>query len=301
MMHIATATDGNYIQHAGVMLCSLLENNPKQSFQIHLFCENVSDKHLSAIQQLTNRYNCHLHIYPMDLEKTQFPISGHITLASYFKIFIPERVPLTVQRLLYLDTDIVVNQEINELWNTNLAEPHTLAAVEEIVNQRTVDLGIPMFAKYFNAGVLLIDLQKWRSQQVTKKAVDFLSRYPERIEFHDQDVLNGVLHGCWKPLHPRYNMQGPLFAGDNKPLSGDALQLKEAAANPTIIHYSAASKPWHYLCNHPYTEQYYKYLKQTPWKDYSPQGKTAPNIVRKTIRPYLKKIGITKVLGRHLY
>ena len=301
-IYVATAIDKNYVQHVGVMLCSLFKNNPQNKFYIYLFYNNGIEKaSLVLLRTLVEHYNHSLETTKIDDNSTKhFKVSGHITVASYFRLFIPAFASERLNKIIYLDADIVVNGSIASLWNTDI-QAYSVGAVENVTAVRKAVLQHTDEHCYFNAGVLLINLDKWRKEEVMQKALEFIHRNPAQIEFHDQDVLNAILYGRWLPLHPKYNMQGALFMDEFKSFRGNPTELQEAIRNPVIIHYSTPQKPWHYLSFHPYTKEYYKYLAFTPWKNYRPSDKNWVRVVRKAVRPYLKKIGITKVLGKHLY
>lgn len=298
-IHIAAAIDDNYVQHLGVMLCSLF-TNCKNDIHVHVLHENVNSQSIQALQSVVNCkpitfYNVHLN------NPNDFYISGHITLGAYLRILIPQYINIDeTNKILYLDSDIIIKKDITPLWQIDISRYAVAAAVDVTLN-RQKELGYDVKFPYFNSGVLLINLKKWREENVMHKILTFVKQFPEKILFHDQDALNAVLYDKWLPLHPKYNMQGQLFMNEFDHYNGDLKELQEAISSPVIIHFSAPLKPWHYLSYHPYTSEYYKYLSLTPWKGYKPTDKNWIRVMRKAVRPYLKKIGIKKVLGKHLY
>ncbi len=300
LIHIAAAVDDNYVQHLGVMLCSLFENN-NHKFHIHLLKTRISQRNLEALHTIIDTYKQAITVIDTQFENgQQFFISGHITLESYLKIFLPKYIASETDKVLYLDADIIVNQNIEPLWSSDI-NTHLLGAVEDVTLDRQKALKNPANYKYFNAGVLLINLKKWREHNIMEKALVFIENHHELILYHDQDALNAVLYDQWLSLHPKYNMQAPLYMEEFETYYGNPKELEEAKKDPVIIHYSAPLKPWHYLSYHPYTSEYYKYLSLTPWKDFKPADKNWVRVVRKLSRPWLRKLGIKKVFGKHLY
>ncbi len=300
-IHIATAADDNYAQHVATMLCSLFINNTHSKFDIYLLHQNINQKRLDLLTDLVESYGHTLIKETICIEDTQqFVVSGHITLASYFRIFLSIYVHKDVDKLLYLDADLIVYQAITDLWRTDISQ-YVLGAVESVTPGEKLIFPEKKHRRYFNAGVLLINLRKWREENIMNQTINFINHNPDKLTFHDQDALNAVLHDKWLPLHPKYNMQGALFMNEFKTFKGDPNEIEEAILHPVIIHYSTPLKPWHYLSFHPYTTAYYQYLALTPWRDFEPTDKSFVRIMRKAVRPFFRKIGIEKILGKHLY
>nr|WKN40033.1 glycosyltransferase family 8 protein [Tunicatimonas sp. TK19036] len=300
-MHIATAFDANYVQHAGVMLCSLFLNNPEESFHIHLFHHNVNTNDFRKLIHFLESSQHKIHQYNVSLaNEEQYVTSGHISRAAYLRVFIPTYIDDSIEKILYLDADIVVSNKISNLWKANI-NAYCLAAVENVTPEKKHILSHIKNYQYFNSGVLLINLKKWRKHNIMQETIKFIEQNQARLQWHDQDALNAVLYGKWFALHPKYNMQGALFMDEFENFRGDPDELQEAIRHPVIIHYSTPLKPWHYLSFHPYTKEYFKYLASTPWKDFKPTDKNLVRFLRKTARPYLRRLGIKKIAGKHLY
>ena len=301
MINIAVAADNNYVQHLGVMLYSLFVNNQNLAFHVYLLGSSISDENILTLKRVASEFQNDLFYVEIETNNLkQFKVDRRITIETYFRLLVPVAVPEEVVKVLYLDADMIVADNIAELWNTDVSD-YALAAVRDVTTDRSNVLSLSADTPYFNAGVLLVNLERWRSDGIAKICLDFLREFPEKILYHDQDALNAVLYNQWLPLHPKYNMQGPLFMDEFDTYFGDTKQLREAIAHPVIIHYSAPQKPWHYLSFHPYTQEYFKYLALTPWKGYQPADKTPIRVVRKFVRPHLKKMGITKLFGKSLY
>jgi lipopolysaccharide biosynthesis glycosyltransferase len=128
-------------------------------------------------------------------------------------------------------------------------------------------LGIDDAARYFNAGVLVVNLDQWRRERATDNLVRFVTSR-EALSWFDQDALNSVFAGRWKPLHPRWNAMNSLWTWPD--LAADIFgtaAVREATSNPGILHFEgpSLSKPWHYLCPHPWRSEYRSTLVRTPW------------------------------------
>jgi len=285
-LNIVFATDGGYLQHLAVALASLLENN--SGMNVYVINNDISSTDWKRLEKLFVGTDSYLIDAKIDDRQIENLITrSYFTKATYYRLFIPDIVK--GDRALYLDVDIVINGCIDDLYNTELSNTF-LAAVDDLYIQNFYYLEMEHSAKYFNSGVMLINLEYWRAYNVKEKVIEFIRRKPEVISFMDQDGLNSVINGNWLELHPQYNMHTGLL---NKECAVD-LQIKEAIDNPVIIHYTGSSKPWHFRNNHPYKHLYWKYLRKTPYKYFIPDDLNMINIVKWIVpmpaKQYLKNI-----------
>lgn len=293
---LAFTIDKFYIQHVGVLLCSLFENNPDLRFNIHLIVDFLADRELQRLKRLVASYGQNLYTILVQKEKVSaFKLSDHATSAVYYRLLLPDILDENICKILYLDADMIIKNNILQLWETEL-EKYPLAAVQEPMFDRHKALGMCEGTPYFNSGVMLINLPVWRKMQVSKLAMDFIRQYPERVAYWDQDGLNAVLNGDWLELAPKWNLQTKMLDIKIPVEPNEDERLKEALKKPAIIHYSSKFKPWHYWCEHPLKEEYFIYLKKTPWKDFTPKPETRVH----SIKQQVKKL-INKMTGRELF
>jgi lipopolysaccharide biosynthesis glycosyltransferase len=206
-------------------------------------------------------------------------VSGHVSVATYFRILIPEILPPDVARVLFLDSDIVVRGTITELYEQPL-DRYTHAAVANpvcgVFKAHPPSLGIPAGTPYFNAGVLLFNLDVWRSEHIGDRVMDYINTHGARLRFWDQDALNATLHSRWLKCHPTWNAVAAFFEGiPAAELEVSQADLTAVAANPRIVHFTGSWKPWNYYCQHPFKREYFKYLAHTPWRGYRPADQPA--------------------------
>jgi lipopolysaccharide biosynthesis glycosyltransferase len=271
--NIVFATDNRYVPHLATALCSLFENNRDLSIDAYILHADVDQASLDKLSGLAGRYGQNL----IDLRVAQGDVEGlvttfHFTLANYFRLFIPEKVPF--ERALYLDSDVVVNGSIRDLYMTELGD-YYLAAVCEAHFNRHAQLEMSEDALYFNSGVMVMNLEKWRSDRVKERVIEFVKRKPEAITFVDQCGTNAVVNGHWKAVHPRYNLQSS-FLDEGYPSRFTSPyppeELAEAISHPVIIHYTGSAKPWVFRRPHRYRDLYWHYSRKTPFKRYLPEG-----------------------------
>jgi len=205
---------------------------------------------------------------------------GHVSVATYYRIAVPRLLPADVDRAVYLDSDLVVLADLGALFDTDLGDRPLAAAVDVAVPTVSAPFGLRNFRElglapdvpYFNAGVLVMDLDRWRRDDVSGQAFAYLRRHGEQIRFWDQDVLNAVLAGAFRALDPRWNQLPFVFDANRRmPFGPDVLEL--LLRDPRIVHFATASKPWHLSCAHPRRDLFFAALDRTAWAGWRPRRK----------------------------
>ncbi len=274
MIEIVTACDDNYVQHLCVMLCSLLENTAeRENININIIDGEINQSNKNKlIDCIIKRYKKKINFLSINKNVYEkFPISHHFTHTIYYRISIPSLFDLSIEKVLYLDADMVIKDDIKKLWDIDISNFY-VAAVEALsCTERYTDLNMPEGSLYFCSGLLLINLTKWRKSNITKKIIDFIENNQDKIQMWDQDSLNSILCGNWLPLSLIWNQQTYFFDDDFYKKFRHRQDFMEARDRPSIIHYTSSHKPWHYISIHPYKEEYFRYLALTPWKDFKPK------------------------------
>ncbi|MEL6671273.1 MAG: glycosyltransferase family 8 protein [Bacteroidota bacterium] len=294
-MHICFSSDSHYVQHLGVTLISLLEHN-RAAGKIHVYIIDggITPAQKAQLEDLVRPYDTEMTFLSIDSALFQgFMVDKHITLASYYRIVLPDILPPQVEKILYLDCDLLVLDSLRDLWHTDLGETY-LAAVPELDNFRHREMGsgnIP----YFNAGVLLMNLAKWREASLTAKTLAFIRENPDQIAYHDQDALNKMVLEGWTKLDVKWNLIVPYIQERARFSIQQHPSVVAAIMKPSIVHFNQSFKPWHYKLRHPYKYLYYQFLNKTPWKDYKQPDKNIENILRFHIGKTMKKVGLKKM------
>lgn len=275
MIHIACNIDGNYVQHCAVMLVSLFENNPHTEFSVHLVTDGLSCEQKETLSQLCTSRRHGISFYSPDPELLKgFSIkkfSKRISMATYYRCVLADILPSDINRVVYLDCDIVVMGDITPFWNTRI-EGLGVAAVEDVgyhERNRYEVLQYPMEYSYFNAGVLLVNLSFWREHGIGRACIEYYHAHPERILFNDQDLLNSVLYKNKVLVGLEWNVQDGFYRNHGRPSEAWKEKYASALLHPIILHYTNR-KPWEYDSQHPLRQQYFKYLDLTPWKGWRP-------------------------------
>lgn len=285
-MNIVLASDNNFVQHCAVTMLSVLKHNKGVHF--FLLTEGLSTENSSYLTELVFSHSGQLQIIEVPSEVVQkFPLpktaSAHISIATYYRLFITTLLGADIEKAIYLDCDMVILGGLEDLWNTDLSH-YTIGAVYQNLgwsdyNQSWSRLNIPREEGYFNAGMLLLNLKCLREMNFEEKAIQYIKENYNRIISHDQDVLNSLLYDKTLPLSPKWNYLS-LFLNRNiqKISFPDKFHfgIQELASpdfKPIVIHFVSQPKPWNYGCSNPYKKYYYETLQLTKWKDYKPQFK----------------------------
>ncbi len=174
---------------------------------------------------------------------------GYLSLATFYRFLIPSISPKGIDRALYLDGDMIITQPLDDLFSTDF-QGKKAAVVEEKNALQAKNLKLKS-KKYFNAGMMLLNLKEINKDTLLKDAFDYYNKHQAIIVSHDQDILNGMWDGCLKFIDQKYNV--PTFVKNFK--------------NPVIIHYTGfMKKPWAYFAKHPHNNEWIKYNQMTPYK-----------------------------------
>jgi lipopolysaccharide biosynthesis glycosyltransferase len=281
-IRLVFGVDGGYSQHLAVTLASLLENNRANRFDILVITLNMGAEDRAKVAGLVARHgNATLRFEPFDVARfSHFRTDGHISHASYLRIFIPEILPESEEKVLYLDCDMVVRHDIAPLWNAELGDK-VLGAVPNLFFVRHGDLDMPAGADYFNAGVLLMNLKRWRQLDGTARLVRFIEAHHDHLWAHDQDALNAVFCGEFRELAPTWNFQTSMLWSEPDGLGLSYPQFRRLLADPGIVHYTSPSKPWHFSNTHPYKDTYYQYLAKTPYSGFAPRDRSLGSLLKR--------------------
>jgi lipopolysaccharide biosynthesis glycosyltransferase len=300
-VHLLLCVDPVFVQHAAVCLTSVLMNNQDLFFDIvvagRLIEASDEEKLRRSIARFSNHtFHLHRFIPPPEILLPLEP-GAHQTVDTYTRFWVADFFPADVDRVLYLDGDVVVVNSLKALWNVELGGA-LLAAVDVPDSERVMArFGIPPDDGYFNAGVLLIDLAQWRQTRALDAALDYVKINAHLVR-HDQDALNACFHDRRRRLDYKWNAMWPFFYAprDYGPLS--PMAVDEVRRHIHIIHFNGVSKPWNYFCDHPCRGEYDKYLRMTEWRDFVPADRTFRNRLRMLSRH--SRSGISAALSGDL-
>ena len=274
-MDVVISLNYDYLMPATVMLCSLFENNNADKITVHVLLGKGGDNCVDVLRNISNQYGQSICFYDMKRQNLIYlPTDrngqrSNISIETYYRLFLTDVLPQTISKILYLDCDIVVDQNLRELYNVDI-DSYALAAAPDLLNNDVHNanrLKYDTIYGYFNAGVLMINLDYWRKKNVKERFVSVIESNIGNLKYHDQDVLNYVFHDVRKELPLKFNFQTTfLFKDTYRFLSykyhQEVLNTKNHAA---VIHFTE-DKPWLYDSPNPMNVFFMKYQNLTIYK-----------------------------------
>lgn len=260
-INIALTADRNYAEQVITLIKSVCYHHKNVRF--YLIHQDYPDEWFMALNQ--HLTNVGAEIIPVTvLDSFRFPskLQGYITQATFYRYIIPE---IPEDRVIYLDSDIVVDGNIEEMYFSDFNGKYVLAVEDMYISYTKHSyIEFPDLKPYFNAGVLLVNNKLWKENDLEGYLIQMTKQYPNVI-YADQDILNIALKDKWGALHKRYNYQTGVIHGlprleenmsDEERIAKYQKQVNEA--EPTIIHYTSKYKPW-------LNSKYFVLLREKYW------------------------------------
>lgn len=267
---IVSAANEEFMPHLATLFLSLLQTKKSETIlNFYVIDDHITLVSKEKLNRMVNEYNATISYLQIDtLEFDDMVESDRIPTTAYFRIAIPNFLKSTdIKRAIYLDCDIVALQPIEDIWSIDLGD-NLAAAVEDAgFHQRLDAMEIDAESNtYFNSGVMIIDIDKWRAEKISEQVLTFALTNQDELRFHDQDALNAILHDRWLILHPKWNAQAYILSNEkDHPTKIGQIEYAEARQEPALVHYSGHVKPWHKESDHPYKENYLTIRAQTPF------------------------------------
>lgn len=279
-INVAYSCDEAYIPHTGISILSLLENNKEvQEISFYFISKDISLKSLDMLTKMVNSYNRKLIVisfYDLCADLKINSLGRHIETV-YSKLFfsgIPD-----IEKLIYIDSDTIINGSLIDFWNIDMSN-YLVGGVSTYTVSSKKRLSLNRVDCFINDGVVLLNLEKFRSQNIEKSFLECIANYKGNPPVLSEGVINKVCRGEIKIIHPKYNLLSGLINHKyNRFLDIEVFYseevLQEAKQNPVIIHYLAAfyNRPWDVNCTHPMKERYLFYKSISFWKDLPLQNK----------------------------
>lgn len=254
--------DDVYIPFLAVALQSLIDNaSDKNYYSIKILYTNISEENQAKINKY-QKENVDIEFvdlnYYINKVKDKLYTRDYYSATTYFRLFIPDLYP-QYDKVLYLDSDIVVLSDIADLYNIDMEDNLVAAAPDDVIQtikvfQEYAELvvGVTDHKRYFNAGILLMNLDELRKFKFQDKFLYLLSKVKFSVA-QDQDYLNRLCKGRVKLIENTW---------DRMPIGGDVVKREDLH----LIHYNLAFKPWHFE-DILYKEYFWKYAQQTEFFD----------------------------------
>jgi lipopolysaccharide biosynthesis glycosyltransferase len=279
--------DGKFWQHLAVSIASLLESNRHSTFRI--FVVSASEMDAAEVAKLRSMIEAKgsslkIIVYSEAASYQYLPTHSHLTFSIYLRLFMTEYLDPSLDKVLYLDSDIIICSDIRELWSLPLGYAYIGAAREPYNRRQREPLGFSRNDLYINSGVMLVNLERWRADRVLPRLLDFAQKNQEIIHSGDQDTINSVFRGRIYDIGYQWNWQALFPRFSPAELGLDRETFSALRRTPKLVHFTSPYKPWFYRWQPHYKDMYYKYLALTPWAGYDPPDRSLVNFPKYSIK-----------------
>ncbi|MBE6075297.1 MAG: glycosyltransferase family 8 protein [Selenomonas ruminantium] len=274
--NIAVGVNEKFVAPLGIMLTSLAINNPKREIDVNIGTSDISADSIDRLKKFVERYsNISINIYHIDGETLADYVGRKNPTAAYYRVVMATVLYPAVKKLLYMDVDTLFLGKIEDFEAIEFGDK-TFFAVEDTLRgislkEHKEELGLGKEDKYFNSGVMYIDLKKWHENNISEKVIEMLHERAMGIRtfsFMDQGAMNSVTVGLWGELSDRLHLMIPVLREKYK---GKLLE------DTVILHYAGAYKPWKFTSEGELAELsencvdvalFDKYRKESLWADF---------------------------------
>ena len=266
--------DLSFFRPAVFTAASLIAQGDDGAFDIFIVCEPGDVA--AGFERLAPNLRSKIHLLTLDFSHYAEGLvgKGRFSAAVFRRLFLDAVLPQAYPRLISIDADMIVARPgLSRLAEFDL-EGFPLAAALDMIflmdckgdalarqfQASRRSLGLDLATPYFNAGLMVIDREQWRSQDLTARVTRALRETPMRYPFMEQDALNSLLQGRFAKLSPRYNFMGDFF------LTG-----LEKEIQPIVLHFVNSPKPWEFdkwRGEARFSHQYKTWFKTSPWPDW---------------------------------
>lgn len=288
-IRVAVASDENYAIPLAACVRSIIDNaNPGGAVEVAVLSCGISDTSREALISSWDSDTAKIEWVEVDQSAladlpTDSTLISRLPTATYVRLLLPDVVPADWRRAVFLDTDTITCGSLVDLWEVPLGSRPFAAAQDPYTPVVSHDHGIPFWSEagfhadtpYFNAGVLLIDLDRWRADDITAKAVDYVLANREVIRMADQEALNVVARGDFPVLDPRWNAMNYWFHVKTEAAVRAAGRI-DVRERTGIRHYNGADKPWtntgYYAARGMDVAPFFHHLDRTAWSSWRPDA-----------------------------
>ena len=279
-MNVMYASDDNYAWLMGISMTSLFENNKEcEEINVYLFGDNVSVENKQKLYSIASNYNRNFQI--VDVNELKLPEKLYTTRypkSAYSRLFAYDLLPQSIEKILYLDCDIVVVGNLQDLYDKDVDDYAFLAVQDFLSSGYKKKIGIKNTDTYINTGVMLLNLKKFRELPLAERIGKFVDQYSAAICHADQDIFNGIFQGDFSVLPPFYNVMTQMNQYSYEQLLRtwhpshyySKEEIEYAKANPRIYHYTACLmdiRPWFANSKVKNAWAFDKYMQISPWAD----------------------------------
>lgn len=274
---VVFASDEYYFPYIYIAVETLYENNKNiKNLNVHYIEQDVSKNSLDILNNLASKYQRSIDIRPLEMPEVFMeilPNCGPSSKTTYAKFWFASMFP-DLDRLLYLDPDVLVLKSIEDFYNIDFEDNLIAGVIENLPTYHTLASKMKVTDHYINGGMVLCNLKLWREEKIGNKFVERLKDTSHNLNY-DQGILNEVCRGKILIVPPKYNALAEIFEFKNvkKIIKRYGFQsyysqaeVDEAVNDPVIIHFThfLYGKPLSKKCDHPYANYYRKLVENSP-------------------------------------
>lgn len=280
-MNVLYILDDNYVPQVAAGICSVCENNKEvKDICFYVVSLHISGKNEKMLSEFVKGYevnNVVRSVVFVEVDNVNALFDFTIDTKGWnpvvlIRLLLDRLLPENVHRVLYLDGDTIVRKNLETLWKTDMKNYAIGACIEPTCSrERKEKLGLKNMP-YYNAGIMLIDLDNWRHNQTGKEILDFYRNSGGFLFANDQDAINGSQKGKIMTLSCTYNYHNTFDIYNYRIFKycdyevPSKQEMNEIKKDPCIIHYLGEERPWRLGNTHRFKDDYFKYLDMTPWK-----------------------------------
>ncbi len=280
IMNILISVNMSYFEAARIMLRSLFFNNKESDITIYLFHSDLSTQKIKMLRRIVEQNNGTMFVKKIDDDVMKDVPVSFLSKETYYRLMAPGLLPLNLDRILYLDIDMIVIGDIRAAYEVDfkdklfMAVPDTSSGIETVKQ----NLHMKKDSTYINAGVLLLNLELLRHEFDLEEALGYAKKYPNRVPNCDQDVINGLYSDRIGYLEWIYNYEAR-FHSISEVLVWP-FRYRRLKKEIKIIHYMGAGKPWKPGYSGKYLKEYCRYADHTAFQ----------NTIERNMRGYFMNI-----------
>ncbi len=299
-MNLVWSTSDSYSEIAATSILSALENSQDvECINIYVIDMGLSEKHKDWIRKIVDSYKRNLFfLNRVNIEKLvgETINVGRWHISTFSRLFLSTILSEDIKKVIYIDCDMIIRHSLKKLWEMDMCETWVMSADDCRGEKYRDNIGIPRKSIYTNNGLMVINLEAWKKNDVESMFIEFIKKYNGDITYMDQGVLNGVLQPihkvkllplCYNAQTACYDLGYEGLEACRKPVwAYSREEFNSGIVDPTVVHFTtcfmSGTRPWFKNDHHPYRNEFLKYRNMTPWSE-KPLWEDNTKIAKKTM------------------
>lgn len=284
--YVLFETNDAYAPLAGTAVYSLFMNNRDiENLEVYLVDDGISPENREKYLAVSREFDRPIHFVdpaPMERKLREADVSPYKgSYTTYYKLFTINLLPDDADKVLFIDSDTVIDANIRELLDWDFQGAVLAMTKETALGDYKVHLGMKKTDPFYNGGAILFNVPAWRAQRYEERILEYMQTNHPKFLFADQELLNVLFRTEIQPLPLKYNVHTSYFLYTPTQLYSiyqltpalfytpqEIAQAKDAAVVYHMVGNTAFCRPWHSNNHHPLTGIFDEYLAKTPWRDY---------------------------------